>query len=82
MNTSPTTSREEIAANVRAAMARRQVDQNVIAAALGKSRQAVSTKVRGVAHFRVDELQTIAALLDVPLDTLLEPADQPAEATA
>lgn len=79
MTTSRTTSREEIAENVRAAMARRQVDQAGIAAAIGKSRQAVSQKVRGVAHFRVDELQTIAAVLDVPFDTLLEPAHQPAE---
>lgn len=69
------TSREEIAANVRAAMAYRRVDQDAIATVIGKSRASVSERVRGVTHFRVEELQLIAAHLDVPLEQLLAPGD-------
>lgn len=75
-----TTSREEIAGNVRAWMARRQVDQAAIATVLGKSNAAVSDRVNGKTHFRVDELQRVAAHLEVTLDQLLEP--EPAAASA
>lgn len=68
-----TTSREEIAANVRAALARHQTSQATIARRLGKSRQAVSDKINGATHFRVDELQVIAAVIGVPFDSLIEP---------
>lgn len=68
-----TTSREEIAANVRSWMGRRQVDQAAIAEVLGKSAASVSDRVNGKIHFRVDELQRVAALLEVTLDQLLEP---------
>jgi transcriptional regulator with XRE-family HTH domain len=73
-----TTSREEIAANVRAEMGRRQVDQAALAAVLGKSNAAVSDRVNGKTHFRVDELQRVAGLLQVPLERLLEPAPEQA----
>lgn len=69
-----TTSREEIAANVRAAMAYRRVEQAAIATVIGKSRSATSTRLNGQSNFRIDELQAIAALLDVPLEQLLAPA--------
>lgn len=69
-----TTSREQIAANVRAAIAYARVDQAEIADLLGKSRPAVSDRLRGLTHFRVDELQAIAAHLTVPLEQLLAPA--------
>lgn len=68
-----TTSREQIAENVRAALARRRLEQTAVAAHLGMSRGALGDRVRGVTHFRVDELQAIAALVDVPLTELLEP---------
>lgn len=69
------TSREEIAANVREAMTDRRVDQAEIVQIIGKSAASVSERVRGITHFRVDELQLIAAYLEVPLEQLLE-ADQ------
>lgn len=75
-----TTSREEIAANVRAAMAYGRVEHGAIAQLLGKSRPAVSDRLRGLTHFRVDELQAIAVFLDVPLEQLLAPAPQEASA--
>lgn len=77
-----TTDREQIAANVRAAMARRRVNQETVAAAIGKTRQAVGGKVNGRVHFRVDELQAIAELLDVPFDELIAPEHAPAQASA
>lgn len=76
-----TTSRDEIAANVRAAMAYRRVEQAAIADLLGKSKASVSDRLRGITHFRVDELQAIAAFLEVPLEQLLAPAD-PVEVSA
>lgn len=75
-----TTSREEIAANVRAAIAYRGVDHGAIAKLIGKSRPATSDRLRGLTHFRVDELQAIAAFLEVPLEQLLAPAAQEASA--
>ena len=68
-----TTSREEIAANVRAAMARKRLDQTSLAATLGISRSALSDRCRGITNFRVDELQLVAAALEVPLSDLIEP---------
>jgi hypothetical protein len=70
----PVTTREQIASNVRVALARTQTDQKTVALALGKSETAVSERVRGVTHFRVDELQIIAGLTGVPFADLVEPA--------
>lgn len=77
-----TTSRDELAGNVRAAMARRRVTIGEIAAAIGKSQTAASERVNGRTHFRVDELQTIANLLGIPVSALIEPAPQHAEAAS
>lgn len=77
-----TTTREEIAANVRAALAYRGLEQSSLVPVIGKSDSAVSTRLRGVAHFRIDELQAIAAFLEVPLEQLLAPAAATEEATA
>lgn len=68
-----TTSREEIAATVRAEMARRRVEVREIAAVIGKSQASASERVNGKTHFRVSELQAVAALLDVPVAHLIEP---------
>lgn len=73
LETPRTTSREEIAANVRGALAAANVDQATVAAALGKSQAAVSDRLRAVTHFRVDELQTVAHLAGVDFLTLVEP---------
>lgn len=67
-----TSSREEIAGNVRAWMARRNVEQQDLAQVLGKSNAAISDRVNGKTHFRIDELQRVAHRLEVTLDQLLE----------
>lgn len=77
-----TTTREEIAANVRAAVAYRRETQGGIAKVLNKSQASVSERMSGRTEFRVAELQTIAAHLDVPLEQLLAPATPSEEATA
>jgi hypothetical protein len=69
-----TTSREEIAANVRAEMARQQLEGKALALVIGKSNASTSDRLAGRIHFRVDELQRTAAWLGVTLDRLLEPA--------
>jgi len=74
------TRREEIAANVRAALAYRGLDQATLAPVIGRSESAVSTRLRGIANFRVDELEAIAAFLQVPLEQLLAPAAEEASA--
>lgn len=59
-----------VSANIRAEMARRGKTQADVAAVLGKRRQQVSQRLLGRVPFRLDELQTIAELLDVPLGSL------------
>lgn len=56
----------DIAANVRAELARRAITQGAVAEALGLSQPQVSARLRGSVMFRIDELLTIAALLDLP----------------
>lgn len=73
-----TTDRKVIAANVRAAMAYRRVEQPAIAAVIGKSSSSTSRRLIGESNFRVEELQAIAAHLDVPLEQLLAPAQDAA----
>lgn len=75
-----TTSRGDIAANVRAELARKQLEQKDIAAALGKSNAAISERMNARLSWRIDELQAIAQLLDVTLDQLLQPATEQASA--
>lgn len=77
-----TTSREEIAENVRVAMAPRRVAVGEIAAVIGKSQSSASDRINGHTHFRVDELQAVAEFLKVPLAQLLEPAADRAEVSA
>jgi transcriptional regulator with XRE-family HTH domain len=67
------TSHEEIAENVRAAKARRRVSDADIAEAIGLSRSAINDRMNNRAKFQIDELQAIAAYLDVPLEQLLAP---------
>lgn len=77
-----TTSREEIAANVRAELARQQREQKDLAIVIGKSNASTSDRLAGRIHFRVDELQRTAGWLGVPLEQLLEPAADDDQATA
>lgn len=69
-----TTTREEIAANVRAALAYAGKDQADLGPVISRSDSAVGRRCRGVADFRIHELQAIAAFLEIPLEQLLAPA--------
>lgn len=61
-----------VAANVRAEMARRRVTQRDIGAALGIAHSAVSHRLTGRTAFDVNELATIAGLLDVEVSDLVD----------
>lgn len=61
-----------IRANIRAEAARRGKTQLDLANALDVSRQAISQRLLGRIDFRIDELQTLADFLDVPLADLLD----------
>ena len=66
--------REEIAANTRAAKARRQATDADIAKALGITRPGVCERMNGKARWQIEELEKLADFLDVPLEQLLAPA--------
>lgn len=66
-------------ANVKAEMARAGIGQVQLAARLGLSQTAVSSRLRGVVAFNVDELAAVARVLEVPVSTLV--AEEPAQTT-
>jgi transcriptional regulator with XRE-family HTH domain len=70
-----TNRREEIAANARAAKARRQVTDADIAQALGITRPGVSERMNGKARWQIEELEKLADFLDTTLEELLAPAN-------
>jgi transcriptional regulator with XRE-family HTH domain len=63
-------------------MARRRTSQETVATHLGMSRAAVGRRLDGEVPFKITELRSIAALLDVPLASLTEPATALAEGAA
>lgn len=75
-----TTRATRSAERVRELARSRGASQQDLAAAIGLTQQAVSRRLNGQVEFRLNELQGIAALLEVPLEQLLAPAE--AEATA
>ena len=76
----PASPSAHIGANVRAEMARRNVSQTTLAAALGITQAGISKRIRGQVPFTIDQLVKIAAALDVPLATLTEGVDLKASA--
>lgn len=52
-------------------MARQQVSQQHIAAALGVSRQAVSRRITGEVPWDLSELEKVAAVLGVPVNSFM-----------
>lgn len=69
MPSSPTAT--ELAATIRAEMARRAVPQTLVAERLGLSQTAMSRRLRAKVEFTVSELVTIADVLDVDPASLL-----------
>lgn len=65
-----TNSDEDIAANARSLVARKQLRQGAIAAALNLTQSQVSRRLAGQVRFTAAELQALAQLLEVPVATL------------
>lgn len=61
----------DVAANVRAEVARRQLRQIDVAEALGLNQRAVSRRLTGQVEFSATELHALAHLLDTSVDALL-----------
>jgi transcriptional regulator with XRE-family HTH domain len=75
--TSNATSR--VAANIRAEVARQQIPQTRLAAALGLSQQAISRRLLGRTSLTVDELEAFASILNVEVAVLFG-VDEPVSA--
>jgi transcriptional regulator with XRE-family HTH domain len=60
-----------VAANVRAELARKRISQTKVADHLGVSRQNIAQRLNGRVDFRVSELVAIASLLGIPVTALL-----------
>jgi DNA-binding Xre family transcriptional regulator len=64
---------QRVAATVRAELARRQIKQAALATALGISAQQVSERLAGTTPIRLDELDPIAAFLELSVADLVDP---------
>ena len=62
----------DVAANVRAELARRRIRQSDVAQRLGVSRQNVAQRLNGSVDFRVGELIAIADMLGITIAELLD----------
>lgn len=64
---------ETTASAVRAAMKQRRVRQSDLAIVLGLDQAQISRRLAGRRAFTLDELEALAAYLEVPAGSLLEP---------
>lgn len=71
MTNAPTAQRAAVAAEVRAWMGRRRLNQGDLAAALGKSQPYVSRRLSGEVAFDTDDLFRLADLFKVAVHRLL-----------
>lgn len=62
---------QHVAAEVRAAMARRRVSQSGLAAELGIAQSGLSRRLNGQVPFDIDELEKLSTFLEVPVGTLI-----------
>jgi transcriptional regulator with XRE-family HTH domain len=67
-------SRETIAEEIRALMARRQVSQTELAQAVGVSQATFSERIRGRKPFNLDQLDAIAEHLNVSVESIVTAA--------
>lgn len=65
----PQSAREHVAAEVRAALARRKIPAYKLSDQLGMTRGYWAPRVAGKQPFTVDDLAQIASLLGVPIDS-------------
>lgn len=75
--TTPTDYREAVAAEVRAAMGRQRVTQEVLAAKAGMSRPALSERLAGRRPFNTDQIIGICTALNLDPADLLAVATEP-----
>jgi transcriptional regulator with XRE-family HTH domain len=61
----------DVAANVRAELARHRITQTEVAERLGVSRQNVAQRLNGTVDFRVGELISIASMLGISIADLV-----------
>ena len=64
----------DVASNIRAEIARRNLSQRIVAEHLGVSQPSFSARMSGKTPLDVNELFAIADLLDVPASQLLDGA--------
>jgi transcriptional regulator with XRE-family HTH domain len=67
----PRMAREDIAAEVRAWLGRRNRKQSNVAAELGWTDVYLSRRLTGVVAFSTDDLEALAGVLNVPADRFL-----------
>lgn len=60
-----------VAANIRAEMGRRLTSQSHLADKMGRTQQFLSRRLTGQTNFTIEEIAQIAAILGVPVSTLL-----------
>jgi len=65
---------ESVAAEVRAALARRQITQTTLAEVTGRSQAYWSRRLSGRQPMSVDDLSTVAEIAAVPLASFLDAA--------
>jgi transcriptional regulator with XRE-family HTH domain len=66
------TTSHEVAATIRAELARRRIPQARLAQLLGMTQVSVSRRLTGQTPITVDELVTIAGFLELPISQLLK----------
>lgn len=71
------TTTRQVAANLRAEMARQGMTQASLAAAVGLSQQAVSRRLTGRGYLTVDDIERFAAALNVSTDLLIDTPREP-----
>ena len=71
MDETTSTATDRVAANIRAEMARQRLSQSTVAGAVGMSPAAMSQRLTGKTPIDVNELVRLAAVLDIPAESLL-----------
>jgi transcriptional regulator with XRE-family HTH domain len=64
---------QSVAAEIRAAMARKRISQSLLATMLGWNQSQLSKRLQSRIAFSTDELEQIAYQLGVPLEELTSP---------
>lgn len=65
---------ELVADEVAAELGRRRASQEDLAAHIGLSQATVSRRLKGIGSFTIEEIQSIADFLGIPIERLIRPA--------